>query len=150
LIHGLKHAHRLANASILADLLCEHLANLAPTTIDYLIPMPLHRARLRERGFNQAMEIARPVARALGIQLDYAMATRTRDTPGQVGLDLRERRRNVRDAFAVTGDLRNAHVAILDDVLTSGATAGSIAFALRRAGAGRVSVWVCARAAAYP
>jgi len=95
LIHGLKYAHRLAHATILADLPCEHLASNEPTTIDCLIPLPLHRARLRERGFNQALEIARPIARALGIQLDYAMATRTRDTPAQVGLDLRERRRNV-------------------------------------------------------
>ena len=146
LIHGLKYAHRLANAPILADLLGERIAAIDATTIDCLIPMPLHPARLRQRGFNQALEIARPIARALGIRLDYQIATRTRDTPAQVGHDLRDRRRNVRNAFAVGGDLTGAHVAILDDVLTSGATAGSLATALRKAGAKQVSVWVCARA----
>jgi len=103
LIHGLKYPHRLAHAPILADLLCERLSSIEPTTVDCLIPMPLHRARLPERGFNQALEITRAIARALGIQLDYEMATRTRDTPAQVGLDLRERRRNVRNAFTVGG-----------------------------------------------
>ena len=108
--------------------------------------MPLHPARLRERGFNQAVELARPLARRLGVPLAAALCRRLRDTPAQASLDRAARRRNVRGAFACDGDLSGRHVAVVDDVLTSGATIDALARALKKAGAARVSAWVAARA----
>jgi len=145
MIHGLKYGRQLAHARLLADLLWEPLKQVESSPIDRLIPMPLHRARLRSRGPNQALEIARPLARRMGIRLDYRIVTRTRNTPPQVELSREERRRNVRDAFAVTGDLTGESIAVFDDVLTSGETARSLAKALREAGAARISNWICAR-----
>ncbi len=111
-----------------------------------LVPLPLHRARLRERGFDQALEIARPLARMLAIPLRADLLVRSRPTTAQSRLDAAQRRRNVRNAFTV--DRRRSvpvHVALLDDVMTTGATVHAAAGALRRAGVQRVDVWVCAR-----
>lgn len=114
-----------------------------------LVCVPLHPSRLRERGFNQALELARPLAGALDIPLDLDLLRRTRPTAAQTGLDARERRRNLRGAFAVVerGDIPD-HVAILDDVMTTGSTLNECARVLRRAGVGQVVVWALARAPA--
>ncbi len=142
-IAALKFRAQLTVAPLLAALLAERLVGLSlPQRI---VPVPLHPRRLRERGFNQSVEIGRPLARWLGVELDGAGARRVRATPDQVGADARTRRRNVRGAFAVTGDLRGMHVAILDDVITTGATSAELARSLRRAGAARVEVWAVAR-----
>ena len=112
-----------------------------------LLPVPLHAGRLRERGYNQALELARPLARAYGIALCVDGLRRTRATSAQTELDARERRRNVRGAFAVREGLAlPAHVAILDDVMTTGATLAECARVLKRAGVRRVDVWALARA----
>lgn len=144
LIQGLKFAGRLSHARLLAGLLGDGLAaRLGSDLPERLVPVPLHRARLRERGFNQAVEIARPLARRFGIPMDLRAARRVSPTRGQAGLSAGERRRNLRGAFRVRG-LEGIHVAIVDDVVTTGTTAVELTRALRRAGVARVEVWsVC-------
>lgn len=144
LITGLKFRHQLAHARLLGALLARELEG-NPERPDLILPVPLHPARLRERGFNQALEIGRPIGRRLGIPMDHRAGQRLRDTPHQMGLHERERRRNVRGAFEVDGAVAGRHVALLDDVITTGSTAAELARALLRAGAERVDVWAVAR-----
>jgi len=113
-----------------------------------LLPVPLANARLRQRGYDQALELARPLARALGIALLPGGLRRVRDTQPQSRLDAVGRRRNLRGAFeAVPGTTLPGHVVLVDDVMTTGATLQAAALALRRAGVARVDAWVCARVA---
>ena len=112
---------------------------------DCIIPMPLSAQRLRERGFNQSHEIARGLARRLHVQVADAACKRIRHTPPQASLPLDQRRANIRGAFECTMDLDGARVAIVDDVLTSGATLNELARTLLRAGAAEVTGWVLAR-----
>lgn len=109
-----------------------------------LVPVPLHAARERQRGFNQAEAIARTAGKALRIPVAAHAVVRCRDTRAQSGLDLRARRRNLRGAFRVDGDLP-PHVAIVDDVVTTGNTVLALAEALRAHGVQRVDAWVVAR-----
>ncbi|MDO1530366.1 ComF family protein [Fulvimonas sp. R45] len=112
-----------------------------------ILPVPLHHARLRRRGYNQALELARPLARHCGVPLRHDVLQRLRATDAQTELDAAARRRNVRGAFAVRAGLAlPAHVAVLDDVMTTGATLAECARALKRAGVRRVDVWALARA----
>jgi len=110
-----------------------------------LLPVPLHPARLRQRGYDQALELARPLARALAVPLQLDGLRRVRDTRAQSELDARARRRNLRGAFVAGRGALPAHVALVDDVMTTGATLHAAAVALRRAGVARVDAWVCAR-----
>lgn len=112
---------------------------------EVLLPVPLHRGRLRERGYNQAHELAREVGRMLGVPVSSRLLERRIATPPQAGLDERARRRNVRGAFGLRGELRFQRVAIIDDVVTTGSTVAELARVLRAAGAGRVEVWAVAR-----
>ncbi|MGN6313538.1 MAG: ComF family protein [Rhodanobacteraceae bacterium] len=114
-----------------------------------IVPVPLHRSRLRSRGYNQALEIARPLAKALRIPLLHGGLRRTRATDAQTELSAPQRRRNVRGAFAahLDGDVPQ-HVAVLDDVFTTGATLAECTRVLKRAGVARVDVWALARAPA--
>lgn len=113
---------------------------------DALVALPLHRGRLRQRGYDQALELARPLARSLGLPLLPDALRRARSTAAQSELDAVARRRNLRGAFAATaGTPLPAHVALVDDVMTTGATLHAAARALRRAGVARVDGWVCAR-----
>jgi ComF family protein len=112
-----------------------------------LLVVPLHGRRLRQRGYNQALELARPVARALGVPLRIDALRRVRPTQAQTELDAVARRRNVRGAFAVVaGVALPRHVAVLDDVMTTGATLAECARVLKRAGVQTVDVWALARA----
>ncbi len=113
---------------------------------DCLVPVPLHPTRYRQRGFNQSLEIARFVATRQRIPLRPELCRRTRATPPQRHLNARERHRNLRGAFTATTAVRGLNVAVIDDVMTTGATVGEVAETLKRAGAGRVEVWVLARA----
>ena len=114
-----------------------------------LLPVPLSDARLRERGYNQAWELARRVARRLRCPADARLLLRVRDTPHQLAFPPAERAGNVRAAFAVdprrSGELRGRSVALVDDVMTTGATAAEIARVLLQAGAAQVQVWAVAR-----
>lgn len=148
LIQGYKFGGQRAYGRALADALARHLAwQLAGTgweKPDCLIPCPLHRRRLWERGFNQAAEIAEWLGNALDIPIDYRLIERQRATGAQAGLSRRERLRNLRDAFRVRGK-PPAHIALIDDVFTTGATATALAERLRNAGAKRIEVWTLAR-----
>jgi ComF family protein len=145
LVQALKFRGELALAPLLGRLLAQRLVEARGAHVDFLVPVPLSAARLRERGFNQALEIARHVAAATGCALAPGLAERGRDTPPQLDLPLAERERNVRGAFRCTRDLAGAEIAVLDDVMTTGATLEELAATLKRAGAARVVNWVVAR-----
>jgi len=108
--------------------------------------VPLHPARLRQRGFNQALELARALSRRLAIPVDTRSCLRIRQTLPQAELDRKRRIKNLRGAFSVDGLVGARHVAVLDDVVTTASTTGELAKALQRAGVARVEVWAAARA----
>ena len=133
-------------AQVLRDTVLEHRGFLLPNV---LCPVPLGPRRLVDRGFNQALEMARPLARALGIPLRARLALRALDTPAQSGVAPDQRRRNIRNAFIVAPDalamVRGQHIGIVDDVMTSGHTLDELAATFKRFGAARVSNFVFAR-----
>ncbi len=137
----------LAAGRVLADLMIERARSDAPARPSSIVAVPLHVSRLRERGYNQAFELAKSLAKALDVPLDRDLLLRTRPTSPQTGLDAPARRRNLRGAFAVAPDRAlPAHVALVDDVMTTGATLRECARVLRRAGVARVDAWALARA----
>ena len=143
LIQSLKYAHRLASA----DFLGRELARLpVPFRPDLILPVPLAPARLAERGFNQALELARPLARLLGVSLEISHVHRRRDTAPQASLPWKERKRNIRHAFECEFDLNGKTVLVVDDVMTTGATLDELARTLKAHGAARVENYVLARA----
>ena len=144
LMRAFKYGGRLALAEPLARALADAVLGRGTPLPDCLCAMPLGPLRQRHRGFNQAQEIARRVAEQVRLPLRAALV-RTRETPAQAGLSLRERARHVRDAFRATEPLQGLAVAIVDDVMTSGATLAAAARAARAAGAVRVEAWVVAR-----
>ncbi len=146
LIPNLKYHGQLHIARHLGELMTTRLMQRPAPPPDCLVPVPLHPARLRERGYNQALEIARPIAARLKIPLMIDAVRRIRATPAQALLPLHERARNVRGAFVTRRRFDDLRVAIVDDVMTSGHTVGSLAHCLRRAGARDIEVWVVARA----
>jgi ComF family protein len=143
LVQRFKYAGDLAAGRWLA-LQLAHLAMQAPRP-DLVVAAPLSPSRLRERGFNQALELAKVVARSLRVPCDIGGLAKTHETAPQPGLGRRARRANLRGAFRCDIDVAGAHVALVDDVLTTGATADTIARELKRCGAARVSVWAVAR-----
>nr|WP_044041867.1 ComF family protein [Caballeronia insecticola] len=112
---------------------------------DVIVPVPLSRPRLIARGYNQAWAIAQPLARRLGVRSDASLIARVRHTSAQSRLDLDTRRRNVANAFAISGDVRGRHIGVVDDVMTSGATLDALARAFKFAGARRVTNFVALR-----
>ncbi len=148
LLQRFKFSGDLATGRVLGELLAAYLAAGNIMKPDLLLPVPLHVARLRSRGFNQALELARPVARRLRLCIaDDRVCVRVKNTAVQSELDAVARRRNLRAAFEIGHSLIGAHIAVLDDVLTTGATASALASTLRQAGAAKVQVWCLARAA---
>ncbi len=141
LIQAYKYGGRLAHARFLGTA----LASLVPPDVDVVVPMPLAPRRLAERGYNQALEIARLVTSATGIPLLARACRKVVETPPQASLPWKERAKNVRRAFVCDADLRGKRVAVVDDVLTTGATLNELARVLRRAGAVEVAGWIVAR-----
>jgi ComF family protein len=143
-LHALKYrgARRLGRTLALA--LVDELHDAA-LDVDALVPVPLHSRRLRERGFNQAAEVARSLGRALERPVLLAGIRRRGAQAAQTGHGALERLENVASAFAVERNLAGARLAIVDDVVTTGATVNALAAALRRAGAARCDVWAVAR-----
>lgn len=146
LVLELKFAGCIGHARLLGELLASHLEAVGVPRPELLLPVPLHPRRLRSRGYNQALELARPVARRLDVPLRPHGGRRLRDTAAQSGLDARARRRNVRGAFAVDAAVAGRRVAVVDDVVTTGHTVSELARSLVAAGAERVEVWCLARA----
>jgi len=147
LIHRFKYRGQLSLSRILGTLLARRLAERGRPRVDAIVPVPLHPAREARRGYNQARELAVFVAQALGLPLHEGLVRRIRDTEEQAALPAIVRADNVHGAFEVRSTVPPPAVAIVDDVLTTGATAEAMARALRAAGCRHVEVWAAARAA---
>lgn len=143
LIQAMKYREQLALANQFASKLAQHIAPGALP--DVLLPMPLHPDKLRERGFNQAQLLAGKLARQLELKVWPEACRRVRDTPPQSMLPWRARKKNMHRAFRCTSDLTGMHVALVDDVLTSGASLNALAEAVQQCGAAQISAWVVAR-----
>lgn len=142
LVQQLKFAHRLA----IADFFSAALLGRGLPAADLIVPVPLSPLRLRSRGFNQALEIARGLGRQSGVAVDKASCHRTLETPPQSALPWKERQKNVRGAFECSDDLSGKTVIVTDDVMTTGATLDELARVLKDHGAARVINCVAARA----
>jgi len=147
LLQHYKYNANLNLARTFASLWIDYQHGLSTTSrpIDLIIPMPMHEKRLTERGFNQALEIAKQISSAFSIPLDYTACQRIKYTPSQAGLKLKERIDNIRGAFLCHRPLHNLNIAVIDDVMTTGASLNELAKTLKQAGAARVECWVMAR-----
>ena len=146
LLPRLKFHRDFASGRVLVQAMVDQCARW--TRPDALLPVPLHRGRLRRRGYDQALELAHPLARALGVPLLGNMLVRPKRTSAQSRLDADARKRNLRSAFKVVSpEPMPAHIVLIDDVMTTGATLHAAARALLAGGAERVDAWVCARVA---
>lgn len=146
-VHQLKFGQRINHAPPLAECVLQYYRCHQHRTgqVDAILPVPLHTSRLRQRGFNQATELARVLARAMSVPILYDQVSR-RQTAAQARLNLKQRHRNIRGAFVVAGDISFDHVLIVDDVVTTGSTVAELASVLKKAGVGRVGVLSLARA----
>lgn len=148
LVLQLKFGHRLALASLLARLLRDAIAQRPGLVLPALLcPVPLGPRRLAERGYNQALEIARPLSRSLGVALHPRLANRVLETAAQSSVAPDQRQQNIAGAFAIPDMalVRGRHIGVVDDVMTSGRTLNELAATLKRHGAARVSNFVFAR-----
>ncbi|MDP2828948.1 MAG: ComF family protein [Sulfuricellaceae bacterium] len=143
LIHALKYRHRLHIASFLGRELAAEMTH--ETRPDLIIPMPLHPERLKTRGFNQALEIARQVSARTGVPLQISGIERIKDSPPQVGMSRKDRVKNLKGAFRTTLALEGKRIAIIDDVMTTGTSCHELSLALLKQGAQDIQVWVVAR-----
>lgn len=144
LIQQLKFDHKLHYSRLFGSLVLNALQHQLIKPPDLILPVPLHPKRLRERGFNQALEIIRTPARELGIPLDTTSCKRSIHTEPQSALNAQERKRNLRNAFHLTTPMNGATVAIFDDVVTTGSTISAVTHALKDSGAGEIQVWALA------
>ncbi len=148
LIHRFKHRADWPAGRLLAGQLAAHLQQRFAVDLprpELLLPVPLARRRLRERGYNQAQMLGQWLGQCLALPVQTELLSRARETPSQQGLDAAQRRRNLRQAFALAERPLPMHVAVIDDVLTTGATAEAIARLLKRAGVARVDLYCLAR-----
>ena len=154
LVHALKDRDNQAAGRLLATCLLHHIENHNPDLPQLISPMPLHKQRLQQRGFNQAKVIGKLLSKRLGVPLKEGIIKRQIDTPSQQGLNKKQRGRNLRHAFMTSQSARARkileeveHIAIIDDVMTTGASANAVARALREAASHelRIDVWCVAR-----
>ena len=148
LIQRLKFNEKLAHARLLGDLLAvsgciEKITDIQDICI---LPVPLYKKRLRQRGFNQSIELVRALTKKTGWPVELNHVLRIRDTSAQTGLDAKARRKNIRGAFAVVESLTHKHVVIVDDVVTTGSTVNELSRVLKKAGVEKVTVLSLARA----
>lgn len=145
LLTGLKFAQRLPNASVLGMLFYEHCLAGRTDLPQAIVPVPLHRARFRQRKYNQALELVKPVARLSGVPIEHQLCERTRPTVAQTELSGPQRRANLKQAFATTSPCDYRHVAIFDDIVTTGATVNSLCRTLKHSNPNMtVEVWCIA------
>ncbi len=143
LIYDLKFNRKLVNAKVLGDLMAKQLKITKKP--DCLIPIPLHNKRLRARGFNQALEIARPIAKKFKIPINFTSCKRIKHTDAQAMISKKKRKKNIKNAFAIDANFQAHHVVIIDDVVTTGQTVLEFARVLRKNGIQKIDVWCCAR-----
>jgi ComF family protein len=149
LITGLKFQRHLAHAAVTSDLFLDRIKAAwyqAEPLPDILLPMPLHDSRMQQRGYNQALEIAKPLAKACRMALDQNGIRRIKATQAQSGLSAKERAANLAGAFQAQTTYQDLRVAILDDVVTTGHTVNALANCLKQAGALDIHIWCVARA----
>jgi len=148
MIQQLKFNAKLAYASLLSELMIRYFPAelLASARPDAVIPMPLHYRRLKQRGFNQSVHLARPVAQSLRLPLDTTSCIRIRDTEHQTGKNARQRNKNIKGAFEFQNTRKYQHLIIFDDVVTTGSSVSELSRTLKRSGVKRVEVWSLARA----
>jgi len=149
LVHQLKFAEKIGYARSIGEmLLAKFERDVLPERgrPDCLLPVSLHTSRLRQRGFNQSIEIARVISQKLGIPIENDMVSRQRSTVSQTGLNAQQRRKNIRGAFSVADDISYRHVLIIDDVVTTGSTVNELASVLKKGGIDKVGVLSIARA----
>lgn len=144
LLLGGKNNPQLDQLHILARLIALYLPAVLPAVPDAILPIPLHTKRLRQRGFNQSLELARPLAKQLKIPLITQGVIRHRHTQEQKTLSGTERLHNLQDAFRLTAPLTHQHIALFDDMITTGSTCMELAALLHEHGI-RVQIWTCAR-----
>ena len=146
LISRFKYHADLGAGYILGKLLADYLQSHLTQRPECMIPVPLHSSRLRKRGFNQSLELCRILAKQLAIPVSHTFCIRQRKTDSQSGLNEKQRNKNIRGAFSTAATLPYKHVAIVDDVMTTGNTTNELAKVLRKAGAETIQVWSVCRA----
>lgn len=148
LILDLKFGHALLNSRILGELLAEKIKNewyCDKPLPEIIFPIPLHNNRLKERGFNQALEITKPLAKLLDLPIENSACQRIKPTAAQATLLAEQRKHNILNAFQISTSLNYHHVAIVDDVITTGHTVMEFSKHLKKAGVNIIDVWCCAR-----
>ena len=145
LIPAAKYNQNLAVLNLLGNLMAQHLT-IEPCP-DVLIPIPLHPKRLRQRGYNQSLELAKCITRHTGIMVNYTSCRRIKNTPPQASLkDATQRQANIQGAFQVLWTKPNwQHIVLIDDVMTTGGTVQELTNEFLKAGIQRIDVWCCAR-----
>ncbi len=149
-IYLFKFDQKLNQGKLLAQLLIQHIEGMQLEIPELIIPVPLFKKRMRQRGYNQALEIARIVCKELEITLDYNSLYRNRDTSVQMDLPAKQRYKNVKGAFSIKKNLttlKGKHVCIIDDVMTTGNTVNEVAKCLQETGVEKIGVWCIARVA---
>lgn len=145
LIAGFKFRQQLPDGRLLARLMAEHLEPRIDPAPQCIVPVPLHHNKLRERGFNQSAELARHLARSLGLNWSPDLLHKTSPTVNQHGLNRLARRKNLKGCFRFENKHQYRHIALVDDIVTTGATVAEIARVLKKTGVARVDVWAIAR-----
>ncbi|MFA6036512.1 MAG: ComF family protein [Legionellales bacterium] len=147
LILGGKFSQKLSNLSLLAQLFIGYWHSQSILLPEVIIPVPLHAQRLRERGYNQALELAKIIGRTLQVPVDFSSVKRSKATQAQASLPARLRSKNIRDAFELTKPVVYSRVALVDDVFTTGNTVRELSQLLRAANVEHIDVYCIARAA---
>lgn len=142
---GLKYHARFVQARVLGELMAQALRARSEPLPDLLLPVPLHWRRLMSRGYNQALLLARQIGARLDLPIDPRSLHRHGAGRDQIGQSAGARRANLRGVFSASASLKGRHVALVDDVMTTGATFDELARVCRRAGASRIEVWSAAR-----
>lgn len=145
LIKSFKFNNRPELARCFAEKLAKRLINKTMLP-EMLLPVPLHKKRQRERGYNQSLEFAAQIAKCLGLKVNSSLCRRIKNTDPQSTLPMNIRRKNVKGAFCLNDARLPEHIAIVDDVITTGSTVNELAALLRKAGCQRIDVWAIARA----
>lgn len=146
-ITQLKFHHQLLYAKLLGQLLAERIKRVYTNTElpECIVPMPLHKKRIKQRGFNQAIEIAKPIAKALHLTINHQLCRRKKNTQAQSSLTGESRKLNIHNAFEITNNLNVKHIAVLDDVITTGNTIRALSETINTDNKIKIDIWCCAR-----